>query len=333
MFLQSSESAINMSGFSDSELSTAFDNRRTAPLSERTGEEPGVGLRRLFWRGMWEHAILRWESATLVSLALIGAAGGWTAAAIGIVPGWSWPVVPLLCLAGESILVWTSLRDPDTNREVVGRLLLDTYRPHQLSDPALCRQVLAALDLRARIEALTRAARSLDRANAHAGLALQFDSWIGILCRLATQLDRFKSELGFSDDQARDTAVRTRHLEKLAEVESDPTTCREIEATIAGHEALLGNLYQVRKAVERADLRLERSVSQLATIHAQVILLVARGAQGDSVLSLSSEIDVEILNLQAMARAMDRASTEPPDFGEPVRPERLENHQTAENGP
>jgi len=321
-----------MSGFSDSELTQAFDHRGVAPLGAAAGEEPGIGLRRMFWRGMWEYAILRWESATLVSMALIGAAGGWTAAAIGIVPDWSWPIVSLLCLAGEAVLVWTSLHDPDTNREVVSRLLLDTYRPQRLSDPQLCRQVLAALDLRARIEALTRTTRSFDQGAAHADLALQFDSWIGILCELASQLDRFKSELGFSDDQARDSAVRTRYLEKLAAVENDPTTCQEIEATIAGHEALQGNLYQVRKAVERADLRLERSVSQLATIYAQVILLVAHGAQGDTVLTLSSEIDVEIMNLQVMARAMDRARSEPARFEEPVHLEGLGDHRVVENG-
>ena len=275
----------------------------------------GYGLRRLFWRGMLEHAILRWESATLLSFALLSAAAGWTAAMSGAMSHWTWPAVPLICLAGEAVLIWTSLRDPDTNRVVVSQLLLDTYRPQQLADPELSHRVMVALDLRARIEALTRNSRYISQGPVHAELALQFDRWFGVICELASQLDRFKSELGFSATQARGSAERARDLEKLAAVEVDPTTSHEIAATIAGHEALLDNLYQVRKAVERADLRLERSVSQLANIHAQVVLLIARGPQVDSVRSLSLEIAAEIDNLRAMARAMNRAEAEPERAG------------------
>jgi hypothetical protein len=242
---------------------------------------------------------------------LLSATAGWTAAMSGALSHWTWPVVPLICLAGEAVLIWTSLRDPDTNRVVVSQLLLDTYRPQQLADPELSHRVMVALDLRARIEALTRNSRYISQGPVHAELALQFDRWFGVICELAAQLDRFKSELGFSTTQARGSAERARDLEKLAAVEVDPTTSQEIAATIAGHEALLDNLYQVRKAVERADLRLERSVSQLANIHAQVVLLIARGPQVDSVRFLSLEIATEIDNLRAMARAMNRAEAEP----------------------
>jgi hypothetical protein len=260
---------------------------------------------------MLAHAIFRWESAALLGFALLSAAAGWTAAMSGAMSLWTWPAVPLICLAGEAVLIWTSLRDPDTNRVVVCQLLLDTYRPQQLADPELSHRVMVALDLRARIEALTRNSRYISQGPVHAELALQFDRWFGVICELAAQLDRFKSELGFSTTQARGSAERARDLEKLAAVEVDPTTSQEIAATIAGHEALLDNLYQVRKAVERADLRLERSVSQLANIHAQVVLLIARGPQVDSVSSLSLEIAAEIDNLQAMARAMNRTEAEP----------------------
>jgi hypothetical protein len=285
--------------------------RRTSPSDG--GAAVSIGLRRLFWRGMLEHAFLRWESAVLSGVALLSAAAGWTAATAGVISSWAWPAVPMICIAGEAVLVWTSLRDPDTNRRVVSRLLLDTYRPQQLADAELSRRVLVALDLRARIEALTRDIRHIGRGPVHAELALQFDRWFGVICELASQLDHFKSELGFSATQARGSEARTRDLEKLAAAEMDPTTSREIAATIAGHEALLDNLHQVRKAVERADLRLERSVSQLANIHAQVVLLIARGSQADSVRSLSLEIDAEIQNLQAMARAMNRVDGEPRD--------------------
>src|SRR5262245_11335962 len=193
---------------------TQAPESRAAPSA--AGAAMGVGLRRLFWRGMLEHAILRWESAVLTGVALLSSAAGWTAAAAGVIYFWAWPIVPLICLAGEAVLVWTSLRDPDTNRRVVSRLLLDTYRPQQLADAELSRRVLVALDLRARIEALTRDSRHIDRGLVHAELALQFDRWFGVICELASQLDHFKSELGFSADQARGSAERTRDLEKLA---------------------------------------------------------------------------------------------------------------------
>jgi len=295
--------------------------RARSGRGDGAGYGTGADLSRLFWRGIWEHAIVRWESATLLALAMLSAAVGSIAAAIGILPAWAWPIVPLLCLAGEGALVWASLHDREGHREVVSRLLHDTFRPQQLTDPELSRQVLAALALRARIESLIRNTEAFGQHPDRANLALQFDGWIGVLCRLASQLDRLKSEFGFSDSQARGTATRARQLEQLAAAEEDSTTFQEMEATIAGHGALLDNLYQVRKTVERADLRLERSVSQLATVHAQVILMGARGLQGEPVNALCAEIAAEISNLRAMANAVDRVHGESAEIVEFARSE------------
>ena len=279
--------------------------RRAATLGA-PGPAAGGDLRRLFWRGLWEHAVLRWESAAILALASLGSAAAALAAQAGLVPAWSWLVVLPLCLSGEAALVRASLRDPESHRLVIGRVLSDAFRPQQLADAELRRQVMRALDTRARIEALIRTRRGRGPPVAGGDIVLRLDGWIGVLYGLATRLDRFKSQLAFSGDQARHSAARAQQLQSQAAAEGDPATCREIGSTIAAHESLMDQVHQVRKAVERADLRLEQSVSQLAAILAQTVMLGAQGLQRDRGHALCDEISAEVEHLRAMAATMDR---------------------------
>src|SRR5262245_18338520 len=143
-------------------------------VSRGPGEEArGLDPRRLFWQGLWEHSLLRWESATLVALAMLGGAAGVIAGRSGLVPAGSWPAIPPLCLVDEIALVWASMRDPASHQRVVTRLLIVAFRPQRLGDSALPRQMLKALEIRARVEALVHSDGSFGSDFAEGDFVLQ----------------------------------------------------------------------------------------------------------------------------------------------------------------
>ena len=269
--------------------------------------------RRRFRRCLWEQSLLRWESATVLALALAGGALAAVGARHGLVPGWSWLALLLLCLAGECALLLASLRDPESHRRATSRLLLGAFRPHRLADAGLRQRVLQAFDIRARTAALLRSDQGLRGAPAAAAIAAQLDGWIGVLCGLAARLARIKAEPGFSAAQARDSQARAQLLQAAAAAEVDPATRRALAATIAGHEALLGHLRQVDKAVARADLLVEQSVSQLGAIFARIVLLGAQGLESERAMGLGDEIAAEIAHLTAMSAAIE--GLQPPGYG------------------
>ena len=267
--------------------------------------ESGAALRRQFWRGMWEHAIFRWESAVVAGLTFLGASASTVFAAAGVIPSWSWLACLLLGLVGEGALIHASLHDPDSHRTVISRLLRARFRPEQLKDSELRRKVLTSLDYRSRIEALMRVSDRAEARPGHSDLELQFDGWIGNVYKLAKWLDDFKKDI-YPDDHALDTGRRVEHLRTLLQQEKDPKTKQEIENTILSHEKFMGNLGEIEKTVERANLKLEQSISQLGTIYSQTLLLDARGIESSRAQELHAEIAAEVEQLDETVVAMER---------------------------
>ena len=280
--------------------------------------DPGTALRRQFWRGMWEHAIFRWESAVVAGLTFVGASASTVLAGSGAVPGWSWLACVLLGLGGEAALVYASLHDPDSHRKVVSRLLRDRFRPEQLEDMDLRRKVLKSLDYRSRIETLLRTGGLADRGPGGGDLELQFDGWISNVYKLAKRLDELRTEIAYSGDHALDTERRVAHLRTQLEQQTDLKTRQEIETTIRWHEKFMGNVGEIERAVERANLKLEQSISQLGTIYSQTLLMGARGLESNRAQELHAEITVEVEQLDETVAAMERvyASNVPPRLTE-----------------
>jgi hypothetical protein len=265
-----------------------------------------TALRRRFWRGMWEHAVFRWESAVIVGLTVVGSAASTAFATSGAIPGWSWLACLLLGLGGEAALIYASLHDPESHRKVTSQILRDRFRPEQLKDTDLRKKVLASLDHRSRIEALMRTGIVADARRGDSDLALQFDGWISNVYKLARRLDDFKTEVALNDDLALGSVERVMHLRTRLDQEKDLKTREEIENTIRSHEKFLGNVGEIEKAVERAGLKLEQSISQLATIYSQTLLMDARGTEASRAQDLRAEILEEVEQLDQTVAAIDR---------------------------
>jgi hypothetical protein len=265
-----------------------------------------TALRRRFWRGMWEHAVFRWESAVIVGLTVVGSAASTAFATSGAIPGWSWLACLLLGLGGEAALIYASLHDPESHRKVISQLLREKFRPEQLLDADLRRKVLSSLDYRSRIDALIRTGALAEGRRGDSGLALQFDGWISNVYKLAKRLDDFKKEVSRNDDNALASVERVMHLRTRLEQEQDLKTREEIENTIRSHEKFLGNVGEIEKAVERAGLKLEQSISQLGTIYSQTLLMDARGTEASRAQDLREEITAEVEQLDQTVAAFER---------------------------
>ena len=182
----------------------------------------------------------------------------------------------------------------------------DRFRPEQLQDAELRQKVLTSLDYRSRIEALMRAGGFADARPRHSGLELQFDGWISNVSKLAKWLDDFKKEIAYSGGHALDTGRRVAQLRTRLEQEKDLKTKQEIENTIVWHEKFMGNIDKIERAVKRANLKLEQSISQLGTIYSQTLLMDARGIESNRAQELHAEITTEVEQLDETVAAMER---------------------------
>jgi hypothetical protein len=68
----------------------------------------------------------------------------------------------------------------------------------------------------------------------------------------------------------------------------------------------MGNVGEIERAVERAGLKLEQSISQLGTIYSQTLLMGARGIESSRAQELHAEIATEVEQLDETVAAMER---------------------------
>jgi uncharacterized protein YukE len=151
-----------------------------------------------------------------------------------------------------------------------------------------------------------RAGGRADARSGNSDLELQFDGWISNVYKLAKWLDDFKKEIAHSDDHALDTGRRVEQLRALLQQEKDEKTKQEIENTILWHEKFMGNIGEIERAVGRANLKLEQSISQLGTIYSQTLLMDARGLESSRAQELHAEITAEVEQLDETVAAMER---------------------------
>jgi hypothetical protein len=114
------------------------------------GREP---LEKRVQKAIFQESFLRWESAVIISLALILAVISNTTDFLSLIPSWIWLLGGAVAEAG---LVYSSITDPEFGRQVVAKLLRDDFHPERLGDKELQQQMNEALDYRSRIEATIR---------------------------------------------------------------------------------------------------------------------------------------------------------------------------------
>jgi chromosome segregation ATPase len=251
-------------------------------------------------KAMLQHAFFRWESAAVIALTLLLTVFGPDVASF--VPAWAWLLGGLVAEAG---LVYSSFSDPETGRRVVAEMLRSEFEPERLRDRKLQDQVAQALDYRSRITTAIRERRDTVLRDNLSETAGQIDEWLENIYSLAQRLDRFQQEREvLQRDQARATE-RIHQLEKRLVSEADPVVKQEIGDNVEGLRRQIETIVTLENTMQRAELRLENTLSSLGTIYSQTMLVGAKDIDSGRARRLREDITDEVQELDNVLSAMD----------------------------
>ncbi len=262
-------------------------------------------------KAILQESFFRWESAVIISLALLLAVISNVTDFMTIIPAWIWLLGGLI---GEGALVYSSLTDPEFGRRVVAKLLRDDFHPERLKDRKLQQQMNEALDYRSRIEAAIRSRDDIMVKDELSQTAEQIDEWLEQIYDLASRIDNFQQEQKIVSRDRRRAEKRIQQLEAELVLETDTAVQEQIEITLEGLRRQMSTLDSLENTIQRAELQLENSLTHLGTIYSQTMLAGAKDIDSSRARRLRHEIAEEVIELHDMLTAMDEVYSDDSGF-------------------
>jgi hypothetical protein len=214
-----------------------------------------------------ENALLRWENAVVL--------GG--AALLTVFwpqpfpqwPKWGWSGLGLFGLSG---LIYFSLTDAEANTKLLGVLFREYFDTQKIQDKELHQKVEMALEYHQCIEAKIRSQRPGILRDRLEDTAIKITDWISYIYKLALKLYIYRQDKLLS----REREMVPQEIKKLNDcrrLESDQTVQKKIDKLLESKENQLQTLQALDNSIRKAELQLEQSITNLATVHSQVQLI------------------------------------------------------------
>jgi hypothetical protein len=257
-------------------------------------------------KALIQEAIVRPESALVISITLLLAVFAPQIGYLEFIPFWMWLLGGALA---EGALIYSSLSDPEFGSKVAAKELRREFHPEKLGDPQLQQRVYEALDYRSRIEKTIREQDDSMVRDELSATATQIDDWLEHIYNLAQRIDRYQQEREVLDRDRDRTEKRVRELEILLAREESESIRTQIASTLQSKERQLSTLEKLADTIQRAELQLESSHTLLATIYSQTMLVDAKDIDSGRSRRLRQEITDEVDELQDMLLAMDEVYT------------------------
>ena len=256
-------------------------------------------LWRRAWRAILSHALLRWESAVTIALAIV---------AIGLFPRpfalWQWWYWLIIFAAAEALIIWTSITDARTGERVVTDMLRQRFDPSKVLQTSLRTQFEQALQYRQALEVQigrTRKGVLRDRLTNVAG---RVDEWMLQIGKLAERLDQLGSNSLIQTDAKETPEAITRYRSRLHNTQ-DEQVRQQLQSLLASKETQQANLQELARTMERGQLQLENTVSDLGIMYSQFVLLEARDIDSGRLQRLSQDIDEQVAALADVVQTLD----------------------------
>jgi hypothetical protein len=250
-------------------------------------------------RAIIAHAFFRLESALVIALTII------------LVflfpqpfPWWQWWYWLILGVAGEILVIYTSITDEMTGRRVVSDMLRQEFNPAEIRAPEYRQRVEKALEYRQQIE---EHARSLGSGvlrdhllDSTAGVA----DWVASVFGLAKRVDRYNSDQTLQRDR-RDLPGEIAQLRARLQREDNDAVRQELQQAIAAKEGQLVNLQKLQNMMEKAEYQLETTLTALGTVYSQILLISAKDIDSGRAQRLREDISDQVAALQSLQTTLD----------------------------
>lgn len=250
-------------------------------------------------RAILSHALFRLESAFIIALTIVVVflfphPYGW----------WQWWMWLVLGTVAEGLIIYTSVTDPETGRQVVAGMLRQQFNPRALRSPQIRGRMDRALEYREQIEETIRQRRD-GALKAHLReTTARVDDWLAHIFNLAQRLDRYEQDPIVSRDKD-DIPQEMARIRQRLRLESDPSVREQMQEAIRQREAQQANLERLENIMERAEFRMEETLAALGTLYSQLLLLDAGAVDSGRAQRLRQDIADQVAALQDTIEAMD----------------------------
>jgi hypothetical protein len=260
-------------------------------------------LRERAAKALVSYAVFRWESAVTLAGTLLLTAF-LPDPFKNILPFWQpwfWPVLGLLA---EIVLIYTSIRDPSVQAEVVRDIFRGKFNPKEITTTEYRQQIVKALEYREQMETLLQ--RTRDGAlRTHLQSSINdLSDWIGSMFNLARRLDHYRNS-GMLHQDLQSVPKSIQDLEGRLNRERDPQVRNQIKQTLAHKRAQLQQLDRLDNTMDRAELQLDDALSAMGTIYAQMQLIGAKDIDGSRAQRLRDNIADQVGSLTDILQTMD----------------------------
>jgi hypothetical protein len=251
------------------------------------------------WQAMLSYAFFRVESALTIALILV---------LVVLLPQpfavWRWWYWLVLGAVAEGLIIYTSLTDPATGRHVVEEMLREEYNPGTLRDLRYRERLQKALDYHRRMDELVHeTGNELLRERLAAALT-SVDDWTANMYRVSTRLDAFASDRVIAQDM-KTAPQEVAALEKRLASEPNPTVRAQVEETLKSKRAQAQSLQSLQSMMDKADLQLEQTLSDLGNIYSQLRQIEARDVESGRAQRIADDIGEQVSMLKDIVRSMD----------------------------
>lgn len=250
-------------------------------------------------RAIVAHAFFRLESALTIALTIV------------LVflfpqpfPWWQWWYWLVLGVAGEALIIYTSITDEMTARRVVADMLRQQFNPGEIRTPEYRERVEKALEYRQRIDEHVRGTGTGLLRDHLLDTTAGVSDWVANVFGLAKRVDRYGRDAVLERDR-RELPREIAALRARLEREDDEAVRKELQRAISGKQEQLTNLQRLQNMMEKAEYQLETTLTALGTVYSQILLISAKDIDSGRAQRLRQDIADQVAALQSLQSTLD----------------------------
>jgi hypothetical protein len=245
------------------------------------------------------HAFFRLESALTIALTIL---------LVYFLPApfpwWQWWYWLVLGFAGEILVIYTSITDETTGRQVVADLLRQEFNPREMHSPQFRQRVEKALEYRQRIEEHVRSSDAGVLRDHLKDTTAGIAEWVASVFGLARRLDAYQDDEVLARD-LRDVPREIADLRVRLQRETDEAVRQSLATAISGKQEQLVNLNKLQNAMEKAEYQLETTLTALGTVYSQIQLVNVKDIDSGRAQRLRQDINDQVAALQSLQDTLD----------------------------
>ena len=251
-----------------------------------------------------QQALLRWENAVLIAMAILLTA--FLPQPFDFWPSWGWGA---LALIGVVAITISSLGEVETRTAAMDDVLYQEYNPDEIKTPAIRATFNQSLKYRSTIEQMiANTPDGIIRTRLN-DLADKVKQWISYIYELARMLDNYQRDPMLRRDPAAIQAELAR-IQTGMQKETNPNLINETKNLAASKQKYFQTSKDLADKMQAARLQLEQSLDAMATIYTQLKLLETRDLENVNTQAIDHDIDEQVSRMGDLIDGLQKAYQE-----------------------